>query len=556
MISEKLKSPAGISREVSLLVIFFISIIWLLITFSNFQTVDQFDWDQTFAYQELQRKIVTQYHQFPLWNPYICGGEPWLAHPESDFLSFHFLFILFFGTFYGIITTYFFQVFVGLLGMYFLSRYFGLDKILSLLNSAFFLNGFNLLAFVSGFSSLNISLLPWVYLFFNKSKEIKRYILYVCLLFAYLIYAGAYYVIIMASIVILIDSFLYLFHRKKIKFILSLLGLFSFAFFLGILKILPMLELIRRYPRYIKLPTSPGFLNLYNMPNFIHLGLFPNIFGYSLSITVFFLFLLSVILLWKKYRMLVIMNTFFILLALGDGSPINLWRLWHFFLPAFKEYRIFYLPLITILSLSAGLIIKEAQTRLPNLFQFRVIINLVLFFLVLSNVFIYASKIFFEKATIKYNLNNSKNRFTQGTGNHRKMFESIYNNEGIVYGYDSIGNQIKTKVIPRQSRDYKGEYFLVHGFGKIEQAVFSPDRLKFRVSLNKDDILVINQNYFPGWRSAKGRIISYNGLIGASLNKEDKEVVIHYLPTSFIIGIITFIFSSSFLVLLLVKQRS
>ena len=31
---------------------------------------------------------VHRYHQVPLWNPYVCGGEPLLAHPSTSLFGF------------------------------------------------------------------------------------------------------------------------------------------------------------------------------------------------------------------------------------------------------------------------------------------------------------------------------------------------------------------------------------------------------------------------------------------------------------------------------------
>ena len=121
-----------------LLFFFAVSLLWWVLVFSYFQPLSRGDWDQSFAYHELQRKTIINYHQLPLWNPYICGGQPWWAHPNCDVLSPFFILILIFGTIKGTLIIHFVQVFIGLSGMYYLSRYFKLSLILSLINSIFF----------------------------------------------------------------------------------------------------------------------------------------------------------------------------------------------------------------------------------------------------------------------------------------------------------------------------------------------------------------------------------------------------------------------------------
>ena len=42
---------------------------------------DPYDWRYFQAIEEVFRLTVADYHQVPLWNPYICGGEVGLANP-------------------------------------------------------------------------------------------------------------------------------------------------------------------------------------------------------------------------------------------------------------------------------------------------------------------------------------------------------------------------------------------------------------------------------------------------------------------------------------------
>ncbi|MBZ9577933.1 hypothetical protein KJA13_02755 [Patescibacteria group bacterium] len=549
---------------ISIFIIIAIALLWWIIVFSGFQPLDQCDWDKYFTFHELQRKTILFYRQFPLWSPYLSGGTPWLARPNSDFLSPYFIFILFFGTIQGTIIIYLIQAVTGLLGMYFLSRHYGLGYILSLLSSIFFLNIFNILTFVGGFTFLNISFLPWIYLFFQKSKIQKKYLLVASVLLALIIYAGNIYIFIMTCMIISIDAIYYAIVKKEAKFILLLLKIALFVLFLGGIKLFPMLELLNQYPRHTGLPPFPGFLNMNN----IYAGLLElrhfffsrentyiasrfineEMIGYHFSIITISLFVLSVFLLWRKYKILVAINAIFLLLALGDNSPVNLWRILHFFLSAFKEPKKFFGPLIAMLSLSLGLVIQELQKRLPRLLKLPFFAVLILFSLISFNVFNCARKIFKESTIIRYNLSNRESAFSQSSGNSKKMFESIYNNQGLVYGYDNIGSQIQTKVIPRERQGYRGEYFLLNNSGKVEQIYFSANKLKFSIAVEEEDILVINQNYFPGWHSFQGQVINHRGLIGIPVNRYNREITMYYLPNSFLIGTAAFVFFISIIV--------
>ena len=57
-----------------------------------------FDWGYFFFLQEVSRKTVLEYGQFPRWNPYYCGGAVHLANPQTFFSSLTFIPVLIFGT--------------------------------------------------------------------------------------------------------------------------------------------------------------------------------------------------------------------------------------------------------------------------------------------------------------------------------------------------------------------------------------------------------------------------------------------------------------------------
>jgi hypothetical protein len=548
-----------------------ISLLWWLTVFCNFTPRDRYDWDKFFTYHEIQRKTILEYNQFPLWNPYVCGGEPWWAHPTSDFLSPYFLCVLVFGTIEGTIIIYLFQALTGLVGMYFLSRYYKLNFIISILNAVFFLNGFNMLANVGAVTFLNISFLPWIYLFFKRSISERKYFFIVLCLLSYLIYAGNIYIFIISFIVIATDIIFKSIVEKKPVFLLSLFNILFLVFLLTSPKLIPMIELLIKYPRHTQLAPFPGLFNpkyiwagmlelkrfFYSQNNIYVNSRFLNeeIFGYHFSPIIIFLIILIPFLLWKKYKQILILNIIFLFLALGDNSPVNLWRLVHFFIGSLKANHKFFGGYLTVFSLTIGIAIKEAQEKYFRSEKLKVIIPAGLLFMIFFNVFLSANKIFKDGvSTINYNLKDTKTEFFQTIGDHRKMFDSVHNNQGVVYGYDSIGNQIKIKVIPREYKEYKGEYFLTDEMGKIDKVYFSPNLLRFSVNLSDEDTLVINQNYFPGWRSSTGKVINHNGLIGIPLKKIDKKIVLFYLPSTLVIGLI--IFSLNFLVIaILVKTK-
>ena len=418
------------------------------------------------------------------------------------------------------------------------------------------MNVFNILTFVGSFPFLSISLFPWIYLLFKKSIEQKKNLFLLAFILSLAIYAGSIYVFIMSSMAVSIETIYFSFAKKRTRYILFLLAAFSLAILFAIPKLLPMTELLIQYPRHIELTPSPGFFNINNIKTaLLELKYFffsgdsiylfftsekAGIFGYNFSLITILILILSHFLLWKRNKILVVMSIIFLFLALGDNSPLNIWRTLHHFFASFKEPYKFFIILLSIYALSIGLTLKEIEAKIAHK-KISKFIVFSMFFVISFNALVCANKIFKEKIIIGYKLDNQREEFFQTHGNAKQMFATVYNNQAVVYGYDTFGNQIQTKVVPKGRKDYRGEYFLEGDSGEARQLFFSPNKLKFNVNVYQDDVLVINQNYFSGWRSSTGKVINYGGLIGIPVSKKEREVTVYYLPGSFIIGAVILI---------------
>src|SRR3989338_11644027 len=123
------------------------TILALLFIYQIFQNITYWgggDWDQHFFYSEAARKTILEYHQFPFWNPWYCGGNALLAHPESLFLGPFFILNLIFGTVIGFKLPILVPLIIGLLGLYLICPWSKLRRfssylapILFMLSSAF-----------------------------------------------------------------------------------------------------------------------------------------------------------------------------------------------------------------------------------------------------------------------------------------------------------------------------------------------------------------------------------------------------------------------------------
>jgi hypothetical protein len=114
-------------------------------------------------YEEAARTSVVQFHQFPLWDPYYCGGIDGLGTPQSRFVSPTFLLTLIFGTLRGESLVAFFMFWLGLEGAFRYARSRGATHLgAGLAAPMFALSGFFAVATALGwYQFFGFELLPW-----------------------------------------------------------------------------------------------------------------------------------------------------------------------------------------------------------------------------------------------------------------------------------------------------------------------------------------------------------------------------------------------------------
>src|SRR3990167_557210 len=108
--------------SLALTIFIILSLIILYPIFKNITYLGTGDWDQHFFYNAVPRKTILSFYQIPLWNPYYCGGNVLLAHPESVWLNPFFIFVLIFGEVIGLKIELFLHLILGMFGVFLLSK--------------------------------------------------------------------------------------------------------------------------------------------------------------------------------------------------------------------------------------------------------------------------------------------------------------------------------------------------------------------------------------------------------------------------------------------------
>jgi len=76
----------------------------------------------------------------------------------------------------------------------------------------------------------------------------------------------------------------------------------------------------------------------------------------------------------------------------------------------------------------------------------------------------------------------------------------------------------------------------------ISKIYFSPNKIVAEVNAADSDRLMLNQNYYPGWRSRidgrKGKAEPHRNLVSVPINPGHHKIELYYLPDTLIIGIL------------------
>ena len=135
------------------------------------------------------------------------------------------------------------------------------------------------------------------------------------------------------------------------------------------------------------------------------------------------------------------------------------------------------------------------------------------------------------------------------------VWEPVLRNRGNVIGETNIPMQ--RAAVPQGSPGYRGEAFLQNRNGRVS-AEITPIRIRVRAHVTEADHLVINQNFFPGWRvegTALGPPTSFDGRLSLWLPSGEHEITLYFRPRGALVGGVVTLASSALCVLLLLRTQ-
>lgn len=575
----------------ALLIFTIISLIVLFPIFKNINYWGQADWDQHFFYNAVPRKTILTEHQIPLWNPYYCGGNVLLAHPESTWLSPFFVFILLFGTVAGLKIQIFVHMLLGMFGMFLLSKQLKLKPISCYLPPFIFMlsSWFMMHILVGHTLYLTMAYLPFIFLFYLKSIKKTVYLILSALFLAIMFFGGGTYPFVFSILFLVIFSIFNAAKNKNIKPIKSIILIIIITLLLGAVKFIPTYffvkensyELNDKQPVSIKtfldgllsrdqdIKESKTFYSEFIYPHREYdLGELREIklkiktkwswheYSGHIGIIAFILFIISLFLLIKKESTLIAATAVFIILYFGHNlilySILNM-------LPVFNSLHgssRFITMIVFCIALLAGKALsffEGKKFRYKNYVLTAIVLLIALDLIMI--IFPYPNIMFMKNPDSLTLSNNFYHNFLEDR--YSDQYSNFLENKGSINCYERI--HLPFAVSPKYYLNktlyekYRGEAYLLKNKGIAKLESFSPNKIKVRVDVKQNDILIINQNYFKGWKAKGKEVIDYNGLVAAKVNPNDKEIIFKYIPTSFIIGLIISIMALFFCLFLLFK---
>jgi len=540
------------------------------------------DWDQHFFYYESARKSIIEYKQFPLWNPWYCGGNALLAHPESAFLYPLFIFNLIFGTVIGLKIQIFLHLIIGMFGMWLLSKHFKLAKYSCYLPSIIFMLGswFVSRMFVGHTLYLSFALLPYVFLFYLKSLRKFKFIILTAIFLTLMIFGGGTtYPLFLTLLFLGVYSVLRSLKFRSFIPIRNLIIIVIIVILFGAIKILPSLKFINEFSQPLTDEQPTNFNTLYNSlfsrnqdyrsriyyaetsfkesyyrgSELINVNLKARSvwawheYSAYIGIIPLLLFIFSIVFFFKKYWDLIITSLIFLIFYLG--YKFYLWKLLTYlpFIESLHGPSRAIMVFVFILAILAGIGISflEEGKKIKMKKKHYIIIALIL--IVLIDFFLISMPIYSKIFVVKP-LKMEQKTFLQVMVEDKiiSQFPNLLQNVGSVNCYERVHPAYAAAPVIYSNRTlypyYHGEAFL---FSTNETQVleFSPNKFAIKVDTDKEDILILNQNYFNDWKIKDREVKQFLGKVTTTVNSNDKEIIFYYLPNIFIVGLIITIIS-------------
>ena len=507
----------------------------------------QNDWDFASELHWVAYYTVTHFHQFPIWNPYKCGGMGMLANPQSRFLTPFFLLHLLFGPMAGAHLEVTLHLALMWAGCYVLARTLGTHPLACAVGASVFCasSWFPLHLGEGHLVLLPFAYLPWFLVLLTRPQAAGKWTpaLAMGLLFAIAFGEGGVLVFIYgAPLIAIFAVYLALEHRRPRPLVL-LAAAAIFGAGLAMVKLIPSWELVRLHPRTpwgVAFSTWPNIVKILCARDQTHKAEVDRFFiEFGTYISPFFWVMAAagVILFRKRVTPWIVVAALMLWLIRGDDAMIPLWTYLKD-LPGYSLMRIpsrFFIPLALCIAMTAASGADEIMRRLGRGGTQAVGVLIVLGLL---------DSLIVGTPYLAHAFDRVEPKVAYSTEFRQSYDLDVFNmtveaqaDLGFVRCYEYTA--FPTKVRPYNQPGYRGEQYM-QGPGTVKLIKWTPNALIYRVDAPAASVMVVNQNYDAAWELARGggEIFSDNGLLAIRVPRGSQTIELVCRGSAFAIGAI------------------
>jgi hypothetical protein len=508
-------------------------ILWLCAPFlENILNLGVRDWDQHLFYYETFLKSILEFTQVPLWNPWYCGGMVLLQNPQIPVFSPFYIFAPLINSIVAMKLTIVIHYFIAAFGIFFLSRYvYHLSNIeLSFVPiGVFCFNSFWSLQISEGHTWILCSAyIPFVWLGYEKyleSEDIKWAVFGAAFL-ALIIWSGGIYPGPLTALMLCGYAILRAALGRMIIPLKGLMFLSIYAFLFSALKLIPVMDYMRDYPRITGgrefIPPSIWPEIFFGRDQSLYSGInFPgkvwgwHEYGCYIGVALTFLFLVAVIsIFWRTNRReinfrdlaLVVCWIAFFILFVGDFAYVTPYRLWRR-VPVLNSLHVtgrFLIPLTFISALIILSFARKVELCLPRRLWLRCGLGILCFAAIIDLISV--ARMPFKEA---FPIDIKRIKMIEGDpsipGNYSvildlprygdvysSMYAGLLRGQSVVNCYEPI--KPKRGFIIDDPLVFSPDPGIV-----ISNIRFSPNKVTVDVHAVSEGRVILNQNFVRGW---------------------------------------------------------
>jgi hypothetical protein len=534
----------------------------------DFGNLGRNDWNAFLGEQQAEMTSLLDHGQWPAWNPWRRGGQVALAQPESMLFSPVTPLAALVGT-PRAFQLWLLPLFVlGCLGMQALAGELGLRGGSRLVPPLVFFGASVFPLYVTGGLPnwlFGMALLPWLVWANRRAAADLRFVALAAALYAGTLFCGSVHHFVFFPLVLAVDSLVVAVARRSLRPLLVAGAAVLAGALLAGARLVPVLELYREFPREVS--SRPRFLPLDLLPRVFLDWRLPDLAksgggllehrgsvvywincGAFVGPVALLLAAIGTVAGARKAAGPLLLFVLFAWMALGSGVSFSLWDALHELpvLGSMKAPERMILIALFGLALLAGAGFDPAARLVARIAgrlgvgerAMRIAWLVLLLFPMLLANFPITEAAFpipppeeLAPGTFRQRLLPARPEQWGGP-----LYEAVLANVGSVNATSDVPSAGATRA--EGEFGYRGEAWLENRRGEIA-AEITPNVIRVRGRLAGADTLLVNQNYFPGWRasgSATGECREQAGLIALDLPAGEHDLELHFAPSSIPLG--------------------